>query len=760
MKNIYQDMPKKFPHYHQPDIMDCGPTCLKMIAEHYGRRYSLPYLRERCYLTREGVSMLGISQGAEAVGLRTLAVKIDYQRLSQEVPLPCIVHWNQTHFVVVYKVSKNLVYVSDPASSLLQYPKADFLKSWLAQGEIQGIALLLEPTPDFYQSTSEQPTPQKGFGYLRHYLSPYRLWIVQILLGLLLGAVLQFLFPFLTQSIVDNGIHNQNLGFIQLVLVAQLMLFFSRVAVEVIRTWLMLHLSSRLNILLISDFLAKLMRLPVSFFDSKMTGDLMQRIGDQQRIQQFLSVSTLNTLFSFINLLIFGLILAFYNLLIFSVFAIGSLLYFAWILAFLKRRKALDYQRFQQMAGNQSSLIQLIQGMPEIKLQTCETSKRWAWERIQAKIFRLQIKSTSLEQTQMIGSQVITEIKNILITFISATAVLQGQMTLGMMLAVQYIIGQLNSPLQSLIQFVQDRQDAQISLDRLNEIQELKNETDREFITTLLPENQTITLQNLSFQYEGPASPKVLDNLNLTIPEGKITAIVGSSGSGKTTLLKLLLKFYESKDGEIRIGTPKSSFQPPPKEGELIPFLSIGEGLGVRLNHIHPHTWRQRCGTVMQDGYIFSDTIAGNIAVDGENIDYPKLLNAVKVANIQEFIEGLPLGYQTKIGAEGLSLSGGQKQRILIARAVYKNPEYLFFDEATSALDANNERVIMQNLQQFFQGKTVVIIAHRLSTVKNADQIVVLEKGKIMEQGTHQQLTQMKGNYFELVRNQLELSNV
>ncbi len=734
-------------------MMDCGPTCLKIIAEHHGRRYSLPYLREQCYLTREGVSFLGISQGAEAIGLRTLAVKIDYQRLSQEVPLPCIVHWNQAHFVVVYKAKppsprrgsfslsslwraqgEGSVFVSDPANGLLKYSQADFCKSWLTQGETQGVALLLEPKPEFYQKIDEDKPTKSGFGYIFNYLTPYRQWVIQLVLGLLLGVVLQFLFPFLTQSIVDNGIHNQNLGFIQLVLVAQLMLFFSRVAVEVIRTWLMLHLSSRLNILLISDFLAKLMRLPISFFDSKMTGDLMQRIGDQQRIQQFLSVSTLNTLFSLLNLVIFGLILGFYNLLIFSVFAIGSGLYFVWVLAFLKRRKALDYQRFQQMAGNQSSLIQLIQGMPEIKLQTCETPKRWAWERIQAKIFRLQIKSTALEQTQMIGGQVINEVKNILITFLSATAVLNNQMTLGMMLAVQYIIGQLNAPLQNLIQFVQERQDAQISLERLNEIQELKNETDKEFITTLLPENQTISLKNLTFQYEGLASPKVLADLNLEILEGKVTAIVGTSGSGKTTLLKLLLKFYEPVSGDISLS-------------------------GISLSHIHPHIWRQRCGTVMQDGYIFSDTVAGNIAIDGENIDYPKLLNAVKVANIQDFIESLPLGYQTKIGAEGLSLSGGQKQRILIARAVYKNPTYLFFDEATSALDANNERVIMQNLQQFFQGKTVIIIAHRLSTVKNADQIVVLEKGKIIEQGTHQQLTQLKGNYFELVRNQLELSN-
>lgn len=728
---------KKFPHYHQPDVMDCGPTCLKIVAEYYGRRFALPDLREKCFLNREGVSLLGISQGAESIGLRTLAVKLSFEQLQENTPLPCIIYWNQRHFVVVYQVTTRYVYISDPAAGLLKYKKADFLKSWLNiadNGQDRGIVLILEAKPDFYQQTEDAPVNKQGFSYLWTYLSPYKLWVAQLFLSLFLGSILQLVFPFLTQSIVDVGIQNQNLSFIYLVLIAQLMLFFSRISIETIRARLLVHLSSRLNISLLADFLSKLMCLPVSFFDSKMTGDLMQRMGDHQRIQTFLSNSTLNTLFSMLNLAVFGVVLAIYYLPILGVFAAGSLLYFVWIIIFLKRRKALDYQRFQQMAGNQSNMIQLIQGMPEIKLQTCETSKRWEWERIQAKIFRIQLKSTTLEQKQQLGGQVINEVKNIFITFLSAYAVLNGQMTLGMMLAIQYIIGALNVPLEHLIQFVQDRQDAQISLERLGEIHQLKNEADKEHLTQDLPKNGNIYLKNLTFQYEGPASPKVLNEIDLEIPQGKVTAVVGTSGSRKTTLLKLLLKFYEPVSGEIRLE-------------------------GLNLANIHPQVWRRNCGTVMQEGFIFSDTIIGNIALSDERPDYDKLMNAVKIANIQEFIENLALGFQTKIGAEGLALSGGQKQRILIARAVYKNPDYLFFDEATSSLDANNEKVIMENLQDFFKGKTVVIIAHRLSTVKNADQIVVLEKGRVVETGTHQELTYLKGNYYELVKNQLELGS-
>lgn len=729
-------MAKKFPSYIQLDMMDCGPSCVKIISEHYGKRYSLQYLREQSYITREGVSLLGISDAAEAVGFRTIGVKTTLQQLDDEAPLPMIAHWNQQHFVVVYKITKKKVFVSDPAVGLVTYDREQFLKHWAStreNGEDKGVAMLMEPTPEFYQRDNDEKVNKTSWKFLLGYLVRYRKFLVQLFLGLLLGSLLSMIFPFLTQSVVDIGINTGDLNFIYIVLIGQFMLFFSQTAVDFIRRWILLHLSTRINISLISDFLIKLMKLPIGFFDTKMIGDLLQRINDHHRIEQFLSTSTLTILFSFFNLIVFGVILAMYNIYIFLIFLVGSILYIAWVLAFLNWRKKLDYKRFQEMSRNQSSLIHLINGMQEIKLNNCEKQKRWEWERIQAKMFKINVKSVTLEQTQQAGSLFINQSKNILITFFAAYAVVNGSMTLGMMLAVQSIIGQLDGPITQMIGFVYEMQDAKISLERLGEIHEKDNEEKEDTPQiTILPEGKNLHLENLTFQYEGPHSPKVLEDVSFTIPEGKVTAIVGTSGSGKTTLLKLLLKFYDLTEGVIKLE-------------------------GVQLGNINGRLWRERCGTVMQDGFIFSDTIARNIAVSDEIIDQARLRHAVQVANIQDFIEGLPLGYNTKIGQDGIGVSGGQKQRVLIARAVYKNPEFLFFDEATSALDANNERIIMENLNEFFKGKTAVVIAHRLSTVKNADQIVVLEKGKLVEQGTHKELTAQKGIYFDLVKNQLEL---
>ncbi len=739
-----------FPFYKQLDAKDCGPACLRMIAKHYGKNYSLQTLREKSFITREGVSLLGISDAAEAIGMRTMGVSISYEKLIEETPLPCIAHWKQKHFIVIYKIAKKktllsfrrgsggeVIYVADPAHGLIKYTKQEFLDNWLStkkQGENKGTCLLLEPTPDFYKQDDEKLN-KSNFKFLFSYLKPHKKFITQLLLGMLLGSLLQLIFPFLTQSIVDIGISNQNLGFIYLVLIAQLVLFISRMSVDFIRNWILLHISTRINISLISDFLIKMMKLPIGFFDTKMIGDIMQRIGDHTRIQSFLTTSTLNILFSMVNLVIFGIVLAIYSMKIFSVFLIGSTLYIIWIYLFMKKRRTLDFKRFAQLSDNQSTLIQLIQGMPEIKLNNCEKQKRWDWEKIQAKLFKVNVKSLSLEQYQQVGSVFLNETKNIIITFLAAALVIDGSITLGMMLAVQYIIGQLNSPIVQMINFLHSTQDAKISLERLGEIHNKEDEEspDKEKIT-IIPENKNINIANLSFQYEGPHSEFVLKNLEMNIPESKVTAIVGSSGSGKTTLIKLILGFYPPTKGDIKIGD-------------------------IRLNNISNRLWRQKCGAVMQDGYIFSDSIAKNIAVIDEIIDKEKLLNAVKVANIQDFIESLPLGYNTKIGADGHGLSQGQKQRILIARAVYKDPELLFFDEATNSLDAQNEKVIMNNLEKFFKGRTVVIVAHRLSTVKNADQIVVLEKGNIIEKGTHKDLTQKKGAYYNLVKNQLELGN-
>ncbi len=731
-----------FPFYKQLDAMDCGPSCLRMIAKFYGKNFSLQTLRDKSYITREGVSMLGISDAAESIGFRSMGVRITFEQLLNEAPMPFVAHWNQNHFVVVYKITKKrkgniFVHVSDPARGLIKFTKEEFLSGWATTregGEDKGLCLLLETTPDFYKVDDEKIN-KSGFKFLFSYIRPYKKIITQLFLGLLLGSLLQLIFPFLTQSIVDKGINTQDINFVTLIIIAQLVLIFSRTIVEFIRSWILLHLGTRINISLISDFLIKLMKLPVSFFDTKMIGDLIQRSGDHKRIENFLTSSTLNILFSFINLIIFGIVLLIYSVNIFLVFLMGSVLYTLWVYIFMKKRRELDNRRFAQLSDNQSNVIQLITGMQEIKLNNCEKQKRWEWENIQSRLFKVNMASLSLNQYQQAGGVLINEVKNVIITFIAAKSVIDGNMTLGMMLAVQYIAGQLNSPINQMISFLQSTQDAKISLERLGEIHNKEDEeSDKEPKIDILPEQRDLNIEKVFFQYEGPHSPFVLDNVDLNIPENKITAIVGTSGSGKTTLIKLLLGFYNPVKGKINLGD-------------------------LYLNNISNRMWRDKCGVVMQDGFIFSDSIANNIAVSDEYPDREKLLHAVKVSNIQEFIESLPLGYNTKIGQNGVGLSQGQKQRILIARAVYKNPEFIFLDEATNALDANNERVIMENLDMFFKGKTVVVVAHRLSTVKNADQIVVLEKGKIVEKGTHTELSKKKGAYYELVKNQLELGS-
>lgn len=726
-------MSSSFPFTHQHDAMDCGPACVQMVARHYGRHYTLETLRQKCHISREGVSLLGISEAAEGIGFKTVGARLSFEQLKNEAPLPCIAHWKQRHFVVVHKIRKDTVFVADPAHGLVKLTAQEFLNGWAStrnEGTNEGIALLLEPQPDFYAAEGETPDKAK-FSFILQYLKPYKKLIVQLFMGMLLGILLQLIFPFFSQSIVDYGIGTGNLGFVTLILIAQLTLYAAQTAVEFIRSWILLHISTRINISIISDFLIKLMKLPIGFFDTKMIGDLMQRIGDHRRIEAFLTSSTLNTLFSIVTFVVFAVVLAFYSVRLLAVFLVGSLLYVLWVLVFLKYRRELDYKRFAQASAEQSNLIQLITGMQEIKLNNCEKQKRWEWENIQAKLFKVSIKGLSLSQWQQSGAFFINETKNILISYLAARAVIQGDMTLGMMMAVQTIVGQLNSPIGQIIGFIQSAQDAKISLERLGEIHNKPDETQDDNKVGLLPDDKSIEISELTFHYD-PLQEAVLKDLNLAIPEGKVTAIVGMSGSGKTTLVKLLLGFYPPNKGSIRVG-------------------------GVNLKNVDPKSWRARCGTVMQDGFIFSDSIAKNIAVGEERIDEERLLHAAKVANIQEMIENLPLGYNTKIGQEGNGISQGQRQRILIARAVYKNPDYIFLDEATNALDANNERVIMDNLQNFFKGRTVVVVAHRLSTVKNADQIVVINHGRITETGNHETLTAKRGEYYELVKNQLEL---
>ncbi|WP_103866000.1 peptidase domain-containing ABC transporter [Aquimarina sp. I32.4] len=730
----------KFPFYKQAESKDCGPTCIKIIAKHYGKILNTQKLRALSETTREGSSLLGLSDAVEQIGFRSLGVKLSLSKLD-EVPLPCIIHWNKVHYIVLYKIKVTrkgtmTLYVSDPAHGLITYTKEEFIKAWIGnnadENTEEGVALLLEPTPKFYNDNLDDEDEKFGFKFISKYVFKYKAFVFQLILGLCAGSLLQLITPFLTQSIVDVGIKNQDLNFVYLVLIAMLSLFIGRTLIDVLRSWILLHLSTRINISLISDFFIKLMNLPISYFDVKMTGDLLQRINDHKRIEQILTMSSLNVLFSMVNLIIFSIVLIYYSLTIFGIFAIGSFFYFTWILIFFKKRKKLDYKRFSQISEEQSKVIELVNGMQEIKLHNAEKRKRWNWEFVQAKLFRISIENLALEQYQNVGSSFINELKNILITVFSAKLVIDGEITLGMMLAITAIVGQLNAPISQLINFLRELQDAQISLERLGEIH---NKEDEEQIgdekIKVIPDNSSFEIKNLSFRYVGTDKP-VLENLNLSIPENKITAIVGVSGSGKTTLMKLLLKFYDPEDGQIFIGSHD-------------------------LRNVSQKSWRDHFGVVMQEGYIFNDTIANNIAVGEDYVDKKKLAHAVDVANIKEFIESLPLSYNTKIGMEGIGLSTGQKQRLFIARSVYKNPKYLFFDEATSALDANNEKVIMEKLDTFFKNKTVMVIAHRLSTVKNAHQIVVLDKGKIAEVGNHESLIKKRGNYYNLVKNQLEL---
>lgn len=722
--------------------MDCGPTCLYMVSKYYGRTFSIEKLRELTEIGKEGVNILGISNAAEKIGYRTQAVQLNITELT-EAKLPCILHWQQNHFVVLYKIKRNQFYIADPGSGLIKLTQKEFEQRWLtsiADNQTVGILLLLEPTPAFSSNIyDDEFTEAKGksFGSVAHYLYPYKRLIVQLVIGLLLGSLLQLIFPFLTQSIVDVGINTGNLQFIYIVLFAQLALFAGRLSVDFIKSWILYHISSRINISILTDFLIKLMKLPVSYFDSKKTGDIMQRMNDHSRIQNFLTGTSLTTLFSLFNLVIFSVVLAMYSLPIFLIFVAASVLYILWILLFLKKRKQLDYKQFTIASIEQSKTIQIVQGMQEIKLHGCEKPKRWEWERLQAKTFKLGMKGLALNQWQQTGAFFINEGKNIIITFLAAQAVISGEggMTLGKMLAIQYILGQLNSPVEQMINFVQSWQLAKISLDRLNEIHTLTDEEPADKIFNKeLPTNKTIDFTSLSFTYPGAGNEAVLKDINLSVPQGKTTAIVGTSGSGKTTLLKLLLKFYDTYKGNIKVG-------------------------GNDINNLSHSAWRQSIGAVMQESFMFSDSIAANIAVGAETINTAKLKEAASIANILDFIESLPLGFNTKIGAEGIGISAGQKQRILIARAVYKNPDYIFFDEATNSLDANNETVIMKNLSEFFKHKTVIVVAHRLSTVKNADQIIVLNNGIITESGTHTELTNLKGEYYTLVKNQLELGD-
>ncbi|WP_316793708.1 peptidase domain-containing ABC transporter [Pedobacter frigoris] len=727
---------KTFPNDRQLDMMDCGAACLKMIAKYYGKFYSLQYIRDKCGTTKEGVSFLDLSYAGEGIGFRTLSLKCNVEDLQIKVPLPAIVHWDNHHFAVVYKTSKKHIYVSDPAKGYVRYSKQEFAEKWIKKEDEKGVLMAMEPQADFHQrQANEQRDRRKTFEHFIGYFRPYKKSFINLFAVMLLVTILQGFLPFISKAVIDVGIQTHDLNFINTVLIANIAIYLSILLSNMVRDWILLHVTSRVNIALISDYLIKLMVLPITFFENKMTGDILQRAQDHERIRSFIMNNSLNMIFSTLTFVVFGIILLIYNTIIFYIFLAGSVFYVAWVMAFLNARKKLDWEYFELVSKNQTYWVETIASIQDIKINNYEKAKRWKWEDIQARLYKVNLRVLNITNSQNLGAQFIDNLKNLFITFFCAKAVINGEMTFGVMISTQFIIGMLNAPVQQFILFITSYQSAKISFLRLNEIHELEDEHENVGNNNIeLTGNKSLILNNVSFQYT-PTGPVVLRGVHLVIPEGQVTAIVGDSGSGKSTLLKLLLRLYKPSFGDIQIAS-------------------------MNVNNIGLRQWRDKCGAVMQDGKIFNDTILNNIVLDDERIDYQKLKKALDTANISQEIEQLPLGYQTMMGEQGRGLSGGQKQRILIARALYKDPDYLFFDEATNSLDTINEQKIVSALDNVFKEKTVIVVAHRLSTIRKADQIVVMQKGSIVEIGNHETLMEKKGRYFQLVQSQLDLTSV
>ena len=720
----------RFPVDYQMDSQDCGPACLKIIAKYFGRFYSLQYLRDRCGITKQGVSLENLSTGAESLGLRTLAIKCTLDDIINKIPFPAILFWRDSHFIVVYHANKKYIWVSDPAKGRIKYTHEDFKAGWYKKGETLGVLLAIEPTIDFKRSKVEKEIEKNSFISILRYFIPYKNSFATIFFIMLVVTLLQGMLPFISKAVIDVGIKSSDINFINMVLIGNISILVSITIFNVIRDWILMHITSRVNIALISDYLIKLMKLPVTFFENKLLGDILQRARDHERIRNFIMNNSLSLIFSILTFIIFGIILLTYNPIIFYIFLGGSILYVAWVLLFLRIRKRLDWEYFELVSQDQSYWVETVSAIQDIKIYNYERYRRWKWEEIQARLYKLNKRVLNITNMQKLGAQFIANIKNMAIVFFCASAVIKGDITFGIMISTQFIIGMLNGPLTQFISFIVSAQYAKISFLRMNEIKQLKDEEELLSIgtTSILPEKRDITLSNIIFQYS-PNSPVVLKNIFLTIPQNKITAIVGGSGSGKSTLLKLLVRLYKPTAGEIKMGN-------------------------MNIASINLHTWRNMCGVVMQDGKLFNDTILANIVLDDEHIDYERLHKVCRMAQIAKEINGMPKGYETMIGERGRGISGGQKQRLLIARALYKEPDFLFLDEATNSLDVINEKKIVEALNAAFKDRTVIVVAHRLSTIRNADQIIVLHQGRIAEIGNHENLMTKKGEYFKLVSSQ------
>ena len=722
----------RFPTEYQMDAKDCGPASLKMVAKYFGRYYSLQYLRDKCGITKEGVSLLGISAAAESIGLHTAAFKCTIDDVILKVPFPVIIYWNENHFVVVYHASKKHIWVSDPCKGHVKYTRREFMEGWYLKNEDKGVLLALEPTADFKLSKQEKRQEKDSMISMLRYFMPYKKEFSLIFFVMLVATLLQGILPFISKAVIDIGISTSDVNFINMVLAGNICILLSIMVFSVVRDWILMHITARVNIALISDYLIKLMKLPVTFFENKLLGDILQRAADHERIRSFIMNNSLSLIFSTFTFLLFSIILLVYNHVIFFIFLGGSILYVTWVMLFLSIRKKLDWQYFELLSKNQSYWVETVSAIQDIKIYNYERARRWKWEEIQARLYHVNKRVLAVTNMQNLGAQFIESIKNMAITFFCATAVIRGDITFGVMISTQFIIGMLNGPLIQFINFVVSAQYAKISFLRMNEIRQLEDEDELLSVgsTTILPENKSLILKNVMFQYAAHL-PMVLKNINLHIPENKVTAIVGSSGCGKSTLLKLLIRLYKPSYGSVSMG-------------------------GMNVTALNLRKWREMCGVVMQDGKIFSDTIKNNIVLDDEKVDEAQLIKCCQIAQIKDEIDQMPRGFDTEIGEQGRGLSGGQKQRLLIARALYKNPQYLFLDEATNALDTVNEQKIVKALNSAFENRTVVIIAHRLSTIRHADQIVVMNKGEIKEVGTHKSLMSCKGIYSNLVKSQYD----